>query len=55
MKRGFWAKREALDNEAEFIRTASADMDMQLKSFVEIYFEDKKNDLKPNSVKIIGT
>lgn len=51
MKRGFRTKREALDYEAEFIRTASADMDMQLKSFVEIYFEDKKNDLKPNSVK----
>lgn len=50
MKRGFRTKKEALAYEAEFIRTAKADMDMQLGSFVEIYFRDKKNELKQNSI-----
>ena len=51
MKRGFRTKREALEYEKEFIRKASADMDMELGTFVEIYFEDKKNELKQNSIR----
>jgi integrase len=51
MKRGFRTKREAIGFEEEYRRTMSADMDMMLKSFVEIYFEDKKNELKPNSIR----
>ena len=49
MKRGFRTKKEAQKYETEFIRKASADMDMLLGSFVEIYFEDKKNELKETS------
>lgn len=52
MKRGFKKKNAAIQYEAEFIRKASANMDMELKSFVEIYFEDKKNELKRRSLKI---
>ena len=51
LKRGFRTKKEAQEYEAEFKRKASADMDMELGSFVEIYFEDKKNELKQNSIK----
>ncbi len=51
LKRGFRTKKEALEYETEYKRKASADMDMELGSFVEIYFEDKKNELKPNSIR----
>ena len=51
MKRGFRTKKEAQNYETEFIRKAAADMDMQLGSFVDIYFEDKKNELKETSKK----
>ena len=51
LKRGFRTKKEALEYEAEYKRKASADMDMELGSFVEIYFEDKKNELKQNSIR----
>lgn len=51
MKRGFATKKAALNYEIEFIRKASADMDMELGSFVDVYFEDKKNSLKINSIK----
>lgn len=51
LKRGFRTKKEALAYEAEFKRKANADMDMELGSFVDIYFEDKKNELKENSVR----
>jgi integrase len=51
LKRGFRTKREALEYEAEFKRKASADMDMELGTFVGIYFEDKKKELEPNSIR----
>lgn len=51
LKRGFRTKKEAQEYEAEYIRKARADMDMELDSFVEIYFDDKKNELKYNSVR----
>ena len=51
MKRGFRTKKEAVKFENEFKRTVAADMDMQIGSFVEIYFEDKKNELKKSSVR----
>ena len=44
-------EKEAQQYEAEFKRKAAADMDMQLDSFVEVYFEDKKKELKENSQK----
>lgn len=51
MKRGFLTKREAMNYETEYKRIASADMDMTVGSFVKVYFEDKKNELKANSIK----
>lgn len=51
MKRGFKTKKEALNYEAEFKRTMAANLDMQVESFVEVYFEDKKNELKGSSVR----
>ena len=51
LKRGFRTKKEALAYETEFKRKAAADMDMELSSFVDIYFEDKKNELKQNSIR----
>lgn len=50
-KRGFKTKREALRYEAEFINIAKADMDMKLSSFVEIYLEDKKVELKQRTLR----
>lgn len=51
LKRGFRTKKEALEYESEYKRKANADMDMELGSFVELYFEDKKNELKQNSIR----
>ena len=50
-KRGFDTKREAQKYEAEFVRKANADMDMQFASFVEIYFKDKANELKARTLR----
>lgn len=44
-KRGFRTKKEAQDFESEFKRVASADMDMSVASFVDIYFKDKEGEL----------
>lgn len=49
-KRGFATKKEALAWEREFLMTEQADMNMELESFVEIYFKDKKGRLKERSV-----
>lgn len=45
-KRGFRTKKEAQDFESEFKRVASADMDMSVASFVDIYFKDKEVQLR---------
>ena len=39
VKRGSRTKKEALNFEAEYKRTAKADMDMTMGEFVEVYFE----------------
>ena len=41
VKRGFRTKKEALNFEAEYKRTAKADMDMTMGEFVEVYFLSK--------------
>ena len=46
LKRGFKTKKEALNYEKEFIRKTAADMKMEMNSFIQVYFEDKKNELK---------
>ena len=45
LKRGFKTKKEALNYEKEFIRKTAADMKMEMNSFIQVYFEDKKNEL----------
>ncbi len=50
LKRGFRTKKEAQDWEREFLQTQQADMDMELKAFVEVYFNDKAGRLKERSV-----
>lgn len=46
MKRGFATKREAKQWEAQFMATEEVAMNVLLKNFVEIYFTDKKMELK---------
>ena len=38
-RRGFNTEKEALNFEAEYKRSANADMDMKLETFVDIYFK----------------
>ena len=47
MKRGFKTKKEALNFEKEFLHKTAADLNMEMNSFIGIYFEDKKNELTP--------
>lgn len=50
LKRGFKTKKEALNYEKEFMRKTAADMKMEMGSFIEVYFEDKRKELKENSI-----
>ena len=50
-KRGFKTKKEAQEWENNFKLSANADMDMKLSSFVEIYLEDKKVELKQRTLR----
>lgn len=50
-KRGFKTKREAVAWEAEFKGSVDVKMDVTLKEFVKIYFQDKKGELKERSIK----
>lgn len=50
-KRGFRTKKEALEWENNYKLMANANMDMTMGTFVEIYFRDKKGELKERSVK----
>lgn len=50
-KRGFKTKREAQQWEAEFKTSNSSNINVQMKTFVEMYFADKKNELKERSIK----
>lgn len=51
VKRGFRTKKDALNYEAEFKRSISANMDMTFGEFVEIYFRDKAGELKERTIK----
>ena len=44
-KRGFETKREALEYERQKKLNNSRSMDMKLSEFMEVYFEDKQNEL----------
>ncbi len=51
LKRGFKTKKEALNSEKELIRKTAAYMKMEMNSFIQVYFEDKKNELNENSIR----
>ena len=48
-KRGFETRREALDFERQKKLGSARDLSMKLSEFVEVYFEDKKTELKERS------
>lgn len=50
-KRGFPTKREAKQWENEQKAAKASDMSVTLKTFVDMYFEDKKGELKERSVR----
>jgi integrase len=50
-KRGFETKREALEYERQKKLSTTRDMDMKLSEFMEVYFEDKQNELKERTIK----
>lgn len=50
-KRGFDTKRDALDYERQKKLNSKKSMDMKLSEFMEVYFEDKQNDLKERTIK----
>ena len=50
-KRGFETKREALEYERQKKLNNSRSMDMKLSEFMEVYFEDKQNELKGRTMK----
>lgn len=50
-KRGFETKREALEYERQKKLNSVKSMDMKLREFIEVYFEDKQNELKDRTIK----
>lgn len=50
-KRGFETKRDALEYERQKKLNSVRSMDMKLGEFMEVYFEDKKNELKDRTMK----
>jgi integrase len=50
-KRGFGTKKEALEFEREKKLNSSGSMDMKLVEFIEVYFQDKQNELKERTMK----
>lgn len=54
-KRGFETKREALEYERQKKLNSNRNMNMKLSDFVDIYFDDKQNELKQRTKKIKDT
>lgn len=50
-KRGFETKREALEYERQKKLNNNRNMNMKLSDFVDIYFDDKQNELKDRTIK----
>ena len=50
-KRGFDTKREALEFERQKKLSSVRSMDMKLCEFIEVYFDDKQNELKERTLK----
>ena len=51
LKRGFKTKKEVLNYEKEFLRKTATDMKMEMNGFIQVYFKDKKNELKENLIR----
>ena len=49
MKRGFETKKAALEWEREFLRQSTADLDMRIETFVELYVSDLKQRIRENT------
>ena len=49
-KRGFKTKKEALKYERQFLEKTKYSLDMSLEDFTDIYFQDKKKELKERTV-----
>lgn len=50
-KRGFDTKKEALEYERQKKLNNSKSMDMKLSAFMDVYFEDKQNELKERTIR----
>ena len=50
-KRGFDTKRDALEFERQKKLNSKKSMNMKLDEFIEVYFEDKQNELKERTIK----
>lgn len=50
-KRGFRTKREALEYEKRYIERSRCSLNMRLVDFVEVYFSDKKMELKLQTIR----
>lgn len=50
-KRGFDTKKEALEYERQKKLSTSKSMDMKLSAFMDVYFEDKQNELKERTLR----
>ena len=50
-KRGVETKRDALEYERQKKLNSTRSMDMKLSEFMEVYFEDKQNELKERTIK----
>ena len=54
-KRGFATKKKRWSGKREFLKSTSANMDMMLGAFVDVYFRDKAGELKERTIKISVT
>jgi integrase len=50
-KRGFETKKQALEYERQKKLNSIRSMDMKLSEFIDVYFEDKQNELKDRTIK----
>lgn len=51
LRRGFRTKKEAMLYQAKFLSQQQVDMDIVLEDFVDVYFNDKENELAASSKK----
>ena len=50
-KRGFKTKKEAVEYEVQQRVNSGKSMDMMLSAFIDVYFEDKQNELKERTLR----